>query len=331
MSDPILNRAPSFTIGSGLGFAFDVFKARPSSTMLLAALTLVLSLVMGVGGFAPMGLLGAELSAAEQSGQTARLLQLTGQLSLISLMVSVVTCLVYVWLETVWLTLFVKGRFSLLPGWDVFGRVLISFVLVYAVFFGVYIVLIFILIIPVVIIIEIGGGSGWLVATTLIVIGLLALAMLMLRFTAVPAYVVLKDKFLLKAPFSVAGRRWGSLMGSWLVWIVIYVLAMGSGLLISLAIPGGSGAVLGDIFEHLDDPYYQYQAYAGAFSSAGSLALFTLSMLLMNVVMVPLIMISRGIGTKLALAIDEEETRLTTPPAPAQTDDGETSDTPEGP
>ena len=120
MSDPILNRAPSFTIGSGLGFAFDVFKARPSSTLFLAGLTLVLCLVMGVGGVAPMGLLGAELSAAEQSGQTARLLQLTGQLTLFSLLNSVVMCLVYAWLETVWLTLFVKGRLSLLPGWAVF-------------------------------------------------------------------------------------------------------------------------------------------------------------------------------------------------------------------
>lgn len=332
MSDPILNRAPSFTIGSGLGFAFDVFKARPSSTMLLAGLTLALFLVMGVAGIAPMGLLGAELYAAEQSGQTARVLQLTGQLTLFSLLNWVVMCLVYAWLETVWLTLFVKGRFSLLPGWAVFGRVLISFVLIYAVFFGVYIVLIFILLIPAIMIMAI-GVYAWSVAigVLLFLIGLFALGMIMLRFTAVPAYVVLKDKFLLTRPFSVAGRRWGSLLGSWLVWIVIYYLVMGIGLVISLAIPGSFGAVLGDIFAHLDDPYYQYQAYAGVFSSAGSLALLTLSMLPMHVLMVASMMISRGIGTKLALAIDEEETRLTTPPAPAQTDAGETPDTPEGP
>jgi len=303
-----MNRAQSFTIGSGLGFAYEVFKTRPKSTISLLLISLLLSVGYMLASTLPMGLWGAPLSSALQSGDMVSFTRLNSLISLSHLLVSIFGVLAYVWLETVWLVFVLKGQSSFKPGWAVMGRVFLSFLVVYAVYLGTLFVTIVLAVIFITVLIVVGGDAGAMVSAGMIgLVALIILIAIMLRFSAVPAYVVLKGKFLLSTPISVAGRRWGTLLTAWLIWSVIYLLVIAIGWAIAFIIPGGFGQMVWDTVRQFDDPFVHYTVYAEAFSSASALAMFTLSIIPLSVLPLPMLLIARGLGAKLALAIEAEE------------------------
>jgi len=300
-----------FTVMGALGFAAEVFKARPQSMIRFSLVSFALMLVSAGANFALMGQLAIPMMDAVRDGDTATFVRLNGYFSLSSMGITILTFLGYMWLEVVGLRLFLQGRLSWRFGGPVYGRLLVSYLVICGVWIGGYLACVLAtVLLGMVVLIPAAAFSapelGIAFIGALGLLGVIALMVLMVRFTAVPADIVLKDRFVLRPALADARRYWGRLLLVWLVWSVLYLVVMVLTIALTALFPHGWGRILWDMLSQLDNPYVQYEGYAMAFSSFGGGALFLISLVPAYLASVGLMMIARGIGAKLALTLADD-------------------------
>lgn len=300
--------AHRFTVGGALGFGFEVFRARPGAVLiLLGGQTLIYLVLMSVQ-YGLMGHMARESVAAADAGDMATALTLNMNLSAYSSLFSLLGAPLWLWMEAVWLVLFMSGRFTLWPGWGALIRMTLGFILAFGVYLGGVIVLSIVFGIGAAVLVALhqGGaeaGSLWLVGGGVGLILLLVLLGVLALFTALPAHGV-TGRFELGAAIKTAWRNMGRLMLAWLGFAVIYCVGFGASYgLIGLAYLDQVKTLIESLAAQPEDPLIIMRFYAELFPDVRETPLALLLTGAIMLVMSVLMMIARGIGAKLALSM----------------------------
>lgn len=290
-----------FSVGAALGYAWVIFRARPVSFVRLLVLQAVIYSVIGFLTIWLMGRAGMNLGAPAAE-QTAILLQtsaLTTGLSLASVPL-------WVWIEAMWLDVFQNRAPRLWPGWGDYGRLLLSFIIVMAIFIAAY--LGFALLAGFLIsIAAVLGGVGPGVVTALAVLAgfILFLVLVQTRLTALPALTFARRSVAFGEAWRLAGDRLGALGLAWFVFLLLYLAAMLVSFVLMAAFGLDFAAAFQTAMEQPDNPLAQYAVYSPVAADAGAALAALGIMTLANLIYAPLLAISRGIGVRFALEADE--------------------------
>ena len=310
MTDMTATPAHRFTLGGALGFGFEVFRARPGAVWLMLAAQTVIYVVMALGQFLLLGHLARQGVMAADLGQSAEAFTRSMQFSLVSSLISFLGLPVWLWIEAVWLTLFMSGRLALWPGWAGIGRLCVSWL----VLFGVYVVSLFVLVFVVMIaaiIAMLAAESGTgdsslaavLVAFVLSLIAALALITALSVFSGLPAHA-LSGRFDIGAAIKAGWRHVWGLTFAWILFFILYMLVMAVSYgLAALAVGDHVLSTLNQVIGSPDDPFLAMRLYArllpGLDQAGISALVLTPIMLAMGLVM----LVGRGISAKLALSM----------------------------
>lgn len=299
-----------FTVGGALGFGFQVLGARPRSVLvLLTAQTLIyvattLSQLMLLGYMARQGIQAAEM------GDSAGAYVQSMHLSTSSTLLSLLGLPFWIWLEAVWLTLFMTGRFTLWPGWAGMGRLALSMLILFGVYLGALFAIVFVVMLGVVfaaLAAESGTGDSS-VAVALLVLGLALVAFTgmiaaLSVFSGLPAHA-LSGRLDIGAAIRTGWRHAGGLTLAWILFVLLYLLVMIIGYGgIALWVGDHVGMVFEDAFRDPTDPLLSMRLYAevapGPDKLGSSALVLTPILFFTGLVMI----IGRGISAKLALSM----------------------------
>ncbi|MGJ3233343.1 MAG: hypothetical protein ACFE0P_16260 [Oceanicaulis sp.] len=292
------NPAPArFTAGAAIGYAWVIFRTRPVSFVRLALIQAVVFALIGFASFALMGWAGrsAALPVEEQMAAVLRAGAAVSTLNLVMLVV-------IVWLEAAWLDVFLNRRLRFWPGWGPYGRLLLSFVIAFAVFMGGYLAIVFVGLL----LALLAGAAAGVLAGALVGVAAVAgffafLIFVQMRFTALPALVHSGRGLPVGRALGLARGRLGALFLSWLAYAGLYVVVTAAAFAIFTLMPGGPWRSLQAALAEPDNPLAQYAAYTPLIESAGAAALGFAALVVMNLLFTPLTALSRGIGVRLAL------------------------------
>ena len=314
MSDPAMTPAHRFTVGGALGFGFEVLRARPVAVLFLLIGQTLIYVVMSLGQFMLLGYMARQGIQAADAGDSAAAFVQNMQFSTTSSLFSLFGLPVWLWLEAVWFTLFMSGRFVLWPGWAGLGRLALSWLIVFGVYIAACFAVFFVILIGGVVAMlaaETGTGDSS-VAAMLVVFALSLIAFVVMIaalsvFSGLPAHA-LSGRFEIGAAVRTG---WRHVMGLTTAWIVFFILYM----LVTVISYGGIAFWVGDhvvsTFEEMvrnpADPLLSMRLYAelvpGLDKLGVSLLVLTPMMFFIGLVM----MIGRGISAKLALSMPEPE------------------------
>lgn len=304
--------AHRFTLGGALGFGLDVFRARPGAVWLLLAVQTLIYVAMALGQFLLLGHLARQGVMAADLGQGAEAFTRSLQFSSLSSLISFLGLPVWLWLEAVWLSLFMSGRLALWPGWAGIGRLCVSGLILFGVYVASLFVLVFVMMIGMVIAAlaaESGTGDSAMAAAMVVFALLLVATLVMIAalsvFSGLPAHA-LSGRFDIGSAIRTGWRHVWGLTFAWILFLIFYMLVMGVSYgLAALAVGDHVLTTLDQVIGSPDDPFLAMRLYARllpGLDQAGVTALvLTPIMLAMGFVM----LIGRGISAKLALSIPD--------------------------
>lgn len=289
--------SPRFSARAALGYAWVIFRARPASFLRLAALQAVVFAATGFALFYTMGLAGLSADAASAE-QTAAVLR-TGALTI---PIYVVMVLASIWIESLWLDLFFSRKVRLWPGWGDYGRLLLSFFIVFAVFVGGYLGVSVLGGFMIGIVAALGGaGPAIVVGLAGVISFVIFLVLVQMRFTAAPGLTFREGRISVEAAWRLTGGRQGALLRAWLVYGAAYLIIFGVVLIVFSMMPVGPVQGMQAALDQPDNPLAQYTAYSPLVTDMG-VALATVPLLVAtNILYVPVMALSRAIGVRLVL------------------------------
>ena len=314
MTDTTTTPAHRFTLGGALGFGFDVFRARPKSVLILLIVQTLLYTALYLGQYMLLGYMARQGVQAAELGDSAGAYVLNMQFSSVSSVYSLLGLPLWLWLEAVWLTLFMSGRFTLLPGWAGIGRLALSWLIL----FGVYLASLFAVFLVsmiggviAVMIIENGTGDSS-VAVVLVAVGffvllLLAMSVALAVFSGLPAHA-LSGRFDIGGAIRTGWRHAAGLTTAWIVFTILYMLVI----VISYGVIAawvGEHVVrtFEDAFQNPSDPLMSMRLYAELVPGPDKLGISALVLLPVTFLMGVVMVMARGISAKLALSMPEPE------------------------
>jgi hypothetical protein len=255
----------------------------------------------------------AGVQAAEM-GDAGEAYALSLQFSSASSLISLLGLPLWIWMEAVWLTLFMRGRFTLWPGWAGLGRLTVSGLILFGVYLAAFLVLFVVMMIGIVFAIlaaESGTGDSAVAAFGVVIalclIGGLGLVAILSVFSGLPAHA-------LSGRFDIGGAiraGWRHVLGLTLAWVLFLILYM----LVMVVSYGAIGFSVGErvantfdmLLQNPEDPLITMRLYAllmpGVDQAWMTALVLTPVMFSMGVVM----MIGRGISAKLALSMPEPD------------------------
>ena len=297
-----------FGAGRALGFFLEVAKAKPGSFAALSVMHVALYAVLSIAMTLSTALQVEAMMAAPQDpgADPAAMVSAMGTYVGFMLLGLLVFAVLAVWVEAVWLRLMVRGQASLLPRPGDFGRVLLAFIVIYAIVIGVYFAG---LLVMTTVAMTIGmfdqmalsiliGGIGTIVLLVLMV-------WLIVRLSALPAMCVLERRFAFGRAFSGTGKIFWPLLGAWFLWLLIYIGLSVVGVALVWLMPGPYSEAVFAGFTHMNDPTAQLSAYRAAFESPGGVILAVLTTALGAAIYLPGVWIARGIACRAALDISQ--------------------------
>lgn len=310
MSDPVVTPAHRFTVGGALGFGFQVFGARPKSVLVLLIGQALIYVAMTLGQLMLLGYMARQGIEAADAGDAASAFAQSMKFSSVSSLLSFASLPVWLWMEAVWLTLFMSGRFTLWPGWAGLGRLTLSWLILFGVYLAAFFAVFFVIMIGMVVAMlaaESGTGdssvAAVLVVLALALIGGVVMIAALSVFSGLPAHA-LSGRFDIGAAIRAGWRHVAGLTTAWIVFTFLYMLVM----VISY---GAIALMVGDyvmrmmemLVQNPQDPLITMRFYArltpGPDQAGISALVLTPVMVLMGVVM----LVGRGIGAKLALSM----------------------------
>lgn len=314
MTDRTTTPAHRFTVGGALGFGFDVFRARPGAVLCLLIGHTLIYVALAVVQFSLFGELARAGVQAAEMGDAGEAYALSLQFSSASSLISLLGLPLWIWMEAVWLTLFMRGRFTLWPGWAGLGRLTVSGLILFGVYLAAFLVLFVVMMIGIVFAIlaaESGTGDSAVAAfgvvLALCLIGGLGLVAILSVFSGLPAHA-------LSGRFDIGGAiraGWRHVLGLTLAWVLFLILYM----LVMVVSYGAIGFSVGErvantfdmLLQNPEDPLITMRLYAllmpGVDQAWMTALVLTPVMFSMGVVM----MIGRGISAKLALSMPEPD------------------------
>lgn len=314
MTDRATTPAHRFTVGGALGFGFDVFRARPGAVLCLLIGHTLIYVAVAVVQFSLFGELARAGVQAAEMGDAGEAYALSLQFSSASSLISLLGLPLWIWMEAVWLTLFMRGRFTLWPGWAGLGRLTVSGLILFGVYLAAFLVLFVVMMIGIVFAIlaaESGTGDSAVAAFGVVIalclIGGLGLVAILSVFSGLPAHA-------LSGRFDIGGAiraGWRHVLGLTLAWVLFLILYM----LVMVVSYGAIGFSVGErvantfdmLFQNPEDPLITMRLYAllmpGVDQAWMTALVLTPVMFSMGVVM----MIGRGISAKLALSMPEPD------------------------
>jgi hypothetical protein len=302
--------ASRFDSGAALGFALEVFRARPVGFIVLVLFQTVLMTGAALAQLYLMAEPGAEFmrqSAAVQAGEdVAAMMSASAAYTLASLGGALLSLAVFVITEAAWLRLFARGRTRILPTG---GDELRLMVVLAAVWGLVFLLWVF----GAILIGVVAGVLGAVGGTALAVLGAIlagvvlvgVIIWLSVRFSPAAGLTMLRGRIALGEAFSGSKRFYWSLLGGHvLAWLILIV-----GMIVITAplslIPGPYRDALTAAFNP-SDPAAQFEAYGAIFASRGALAGYGAILVVQSVLLAPFYALARGVGVKAALVIDHE-------------------------
>jgi len=312
MSESAMTPAHRFTVGGALGFGFEVLRARPGAVgFLLVFQTLVYAVIM-VAQFGLIGHFAREGVMLADAGDTAGAFVVNMRLSAVSSLFSLLTAPFWLWLEAVWLVLFMRGHVTFWPGWGNLGRMTLGFMILFGVYIGAVIILTVVMALAIVILslIAEGGGDPRVLVSIGVLLGLAMFVLMMAGlalFSALPAHGV-TGRFEIGQAIRTAWRHMGGLVFAWLVFGVLYlvVISVCYGLL-ALGFLDEIRAMMDSFIKQPEDPLIAMRFYAWVIPQTQDLPLMMLVMAPIMLIMGVLMMIGRGISAKLALSMPDPE------------------------
>ena len=311
MTDIETMPAHRFTVGGALGFGFEVLKARPQSVLILLIGQALIYVVLTLGQFILMGDLARQGIQAVEMGNAADAYAVSMQFSSASSLFSLLGLPLWLWLEAVWLTLFMTGRFTLWPGWAGLGRLTLAGLILFGVYIVSLFVLVFVVMIGVVVamlVAESGTGdssvAALLTVLALAVLAVFAMIAVLSLFSALPAHALSGRPFEIGAAIRTGRRHLMGATVSWFVFLVLYMLA----LILSygaIALMVGDHVVntLNTVIETPQDPLMSMRLYAQLAPGADQALMSALFLMPVMLVMGVIMLIGRGISAKLALSM----------------------------
>lgn len=308
---------PSFDTGKALVFAWDVFKARPTGTIILSLYQVIAMTAVGILSLLPMAMFGMEYMEAVLSNDPARIMQAGGQMFGYSFLAYIPMMLIFILVEAAWLRLLVKGQTRLMPT----GRDELNIFLIGLVLFGVYLLASFAAVILVVILVLVlGETAGFIIGALLmffmIIASLIVGVWALVKVSPAGALSVLQGRFALVSAWKGTRPIFWNLLGTWFVWLILYIV----GMTIAFAIAGFIPTPLADAMVPdwtNTDPFAAFSAYESIFASTSNVIASIVTLAILQLVYVPFIVIGRGIAAKAALHIDE----AAQPSEPASSED----------
>lgn len=300
--------AADFKASAGLGFAFEVFRARRT-----AFLTLVLAQAVGGGlaGYLQIALTAepglAYMRAAAETqagGDPSALLAASGPYMTASALGLLVTVVVALWLEAAWMRLFALGRLRVLPNGRDELRLFVVFAALMAIMFGVYVL--FGVVVGAAAVIAAASGSVGVGVLVGVAFGVPALALMVwfaAKFAPAAALSLTRSKIALgDAWIGTRGRAGSIALALVLSWLIALSVMFAGFILFSLVpnpITSGVAAAM------TGDSVGQYEAYARAVGDGEGRGAMIAVFLLQNALAGVVAALPRGVGAKAALAIDE--------------------------
>ena len=310
MTDMTTPPAHRFTVGGALSFGVEVFRARPGAVLTLLIGHTLIYVVMAVGQFVLFGELARTGMQAVERGDAAEAYALSMQFSSASSLISLLGLPLWVWMEAVWLTLFMSGRFTLWPGWAGIGRLTVSGLILFGVYLAAFLALFFVIMIGIVFAMlaaESGTGdsavTAFLVVIALCLIGGLGLVAILSVFSGLPAHA-LSGRFDIGGAIRAGRRHVVGLTLAWVLFLILYMLVM----VVSYgAIAFSVGDQVANTFEMLlqnpEDPMITMRVYALLMPGVDQAWITALVLTPVMVSMGLVMMIGRGISAKLALSM----------------------------
>ncbi|MEQ8434907.1 MAG: hypothetical protein RIA71_11755 [Oceanicaulis sp.] len=291
-----------YTASAALGYAWVIFRANPMAFLRLAILQ---ALIFASTGFAMVWLMGwaglnADAPPAEQVAATLRMSALTAPVYLALAALSI-------WIEALWLDVFFNRPRRLWPGWGDYGRLLLSFLIVLAVFLAGYLGVLFMGAIIIGVTAVIGGAGPAFLSGLLVFAAFMAfLILVQMRFTALPGLVFMTGRLAVADAWRLTRGRMGALLLAWLGYAFAYLvaIALAAGLL-SLT-PASPWRAVQAAIEQPENPLAQYEVYSILVVDPGAAAWAFLLLLVSYLLFVPMMAISRAIGVRLALEGEPE-------------------------
>jgi len=294
----------NFTARRALGLGLDVLRRRPGGFLRLSLVQTLAFALPSLGLIYVMALFGAQLS--DPGADPADLLRAQGLMTLSLIPLYAVIIVVAIWVEAYWLELFLNDRVTLAPPVGRALWLLLSFVVCYGAFLALYLVGFLVTAVAAVFALTVGGeAAGVLTAAVCLLVFLVALALLMARFTALPALSYMKGDLALAHAWTAAGAKQGGVILAWLGSALIYLAVMTPFSLLLVFGPGPYGEAMRHQFENPDNPFAAYEIYGQLADDPAQLGMLAVTMVLGGLIYALLAAISRGVGVVLARAATE--------------------------
>ena len=306
MSDSSSNSRP-FRAGPALGFGLAVLRRRPITFAQLSILQAAIFTIPALASFYVMGVMGQDI--VNSIDNPVALMQAQMRMSLITTGINLLIYAGAVWIEAIWLELFLNDRVKIFPPISRMLWLLLSFVIIFAIFFAGYIVIFMVFMIAAIIA---GTSSGVAAGVITGLIGLVVLLVVSLvvmsRFSALPAMTYLEKELRLGKAWALARANQGSLMLAWLGFGGLYLIFMAVYLVVLFFGAQTFAEAIIYQFENFDNPYAQYEVYAGLVENPTGLIALGAVFLIAGLIYSVISAVSRGIGVSLALSQRKEET-----------------------
>jgi hypothetical protein len=312
MSESAMTPAHRFTVGGALGFGFEVLRARPVAVLTLLGLQTLIYLALTMVQYGVMGPIAREGLLLAEAGNMGGAFALNMRLSGFSSLFSLISAPLWLWIEAVWLVLLMSGRFTLWPGWGSLGRLTLSYVIIFGVFFAFFVVLTFMIATGLVVfaLVQESGGDPVMAGVVSAALGLILLVLVLVGFallSGLPAHSV-TGRLDIGQAVSTAWRHLGRVCVAWLVFMLVYTLIM--------AVTYGAYAInfmdeframMETISAQTQDPFLMLRVYAETMPSGRDLLMLVLNTAPAMLISSAIMMIGRGISSKLALSMPEPE------------------------
>ncbi|EAP91339.1 hypothetical protein OA2633_04156 [Oceanicaulis sp. HTCC2633] len=308
MTDMATTPAHRFTVGGALGFGFAVLRARPGAVAFLLVLQAVVFAALMAVQYGLMGRMAREGLMLAEAGDMVEALALNMRLSGLSSLFSVISAPLWLWLEAVWLVLFMSGRFTLWPGWGNLGRMTLGFIVIFGVYFAALIVLVIVMttsLVGVALVQESGGDPAG-IGVIALVLGLILFGLMLAGlalFTALPAHAV-TGRFDIGQAVSTAWRHLVGVCIAWLVFFLVYLLAMAVVYgVYTVNVMDEVLAMMETISTRTEDPFIMMRLYAETLPTDQDLPWMGLTSASVMLIMGVIMLMGRGVSAKLALAM----------------------------
>lgn len=298
-------RSTQFSAGRGLQFGLDVLRRRPIT---LAQLSLAQAVVFGLpslGMIYAMGIVSAGF--ADAGNDPVAMMQVQSQLSVAMMVFNLLIYAGMVWIEAVWLELFINDRVTFLPPINRAIWLLPSFIIIFAIFFGGYFAILLVFGIAAALAAASGGLEAAIgVGAIGIVVLVIASLVFMPRFSALPALAYIDKGLSFGSAWRLSGQHHGALMLAWSGYGLLYLLFMAGYFAVLVFGPGPYGEAIAYQLDNLDNPYAQYEVYADIVADPARMATLAAVFLVGGIVFSVLSLVSRGIGVSLALSRQDQ-------------------------